>query len=201
MRNHLAFFGREFLHLIVEMRNGDASVLIGHLADHFTKHIYRVGHRTAKVSGVQIAVGSGNFHFPISQSAKTGSERRQVLAQHTGIRHQNHIGLKQFLMLLQELVQTGRADFLLTLENEFHVVAQQTVAHQIFKSLDLNHSLSLIVVRSTGPDASVTDFGFKRIALPQFQRLGRHHIVMCIDQHCGQPLAYFLLGIHHRITG
>ena len=59
-------------HVIVKSGDGDSSVCIRHLTDYPAKHIDRIGYRTSEVSGMQVAVRSCYFDFPISQSAQAG---------------------------------------------------------------------------------------------------------------------------------
>ena len=73
VRYHFTFRLRHFFHIVVEAGNGDASVGIRHLAYHSAKHIDGVGHRTAEMSGVQVAVRTGYFYLPIGKSAQAGS--------------------------------------------------------------------------------------------------------------------------------
>ena len=132
---------------------------------------------------MEIAVGPGDTHFPISQTAQARSERRQVGTEHTRIGHQYDVRPQQFAVLAQEGVQTGGANLFLTLEDEFHVVAQAALANEILESLDLNERLTLVVVGTASPDATVGHGERKRRRTPQLERLGRHDVVVRVDQH------------------
>ena len=82
----------------------------------------------------------------------------------------------------------------------FSVVFQQTFTHQVFEGFGLNHRLALVVIGTAGPDAAVTDFRFERLAFPEFQRFGRHDIVMGINQYGGCLWIYLFLGIDQGIS-
>ena len=72
MGDHFPFCLWHFFYVIVESGDGDSSVCIRHLTDYPAKHIDRIGYRTSEVSGMQVAVRSCYFDFPISQSAQAG---------------------------------------------------------------------------------------------------------------------------------
>ena len=59
------------------------------------------------------------------------------------------------------------------------------MAYHVFEGFHLDERLSLVVVGATGEDVPVTHFRFERVALPQFERLGRHDVIVGIDKHCG----------------
>ena len=83
-------------------------------------------------------------------------------------------------MLTNKGLQRRRTDFLLTLKNEFDVMAHQAILDQILKGFHLYHRLTLIIVRTTSIKPPVANIRFPRITLPRLQRLHRHHIVMSI---------------------
>ena len=103
-------------------------------------------------------------------------------------------------MLLDEGTQTGRTHFFLTLENEFDVVFEQPLLGYIFKSLGLNERLAFVVVGSAGPDMPVAHLRFKRFALPKFERFGRHHVVMPVDEHRLGVGVYHLFAVDHGVS-
>ena len=71
---HFAFGLRHLLHIVVEAGNGDTSVCVRHFAYHPAKHIDGVGHCTAEVSGMQVAVRTGHLYLPIGKSAQAGGQ-------------------------------------------------------------------------------------------------------------------------------
>ena len=149
---------------------------------------------------MQVAVGTGHFHFPIGQPAQAGGERRQIGREHASVAHQHDVAGQQFTVLLQEGGQARRADFLLSFQYEFHIMAQLPRTHHVLERLQLNHALPLVVVRTTGIHFSVAHFRFERRTDPQFQRIGRHHVIMPVNQHRGRVGRHPLFGIHQRIA-
>ena len=83
--NHLAFGSRHIFHIIIEMRDGDTAVLVDDFRQQVAKGIDGVGHRSAEVSRMQVAVRAGHFDFPIGQAAQSRGQRGQVGPQHTGV--------------------------------------------------------------------------------------------------------------------
>ena len=148
VRYHFTFRLRHFFHIIVEAGNGDASVGIRHLAYHSAKHIDGVGHRTAEMSGVQVAVRTGHFYLPVGKSAQAGSQRGKVCTQHAGVGHEDYVGFQQFFVFPAEAFEAGRANLFLSFEDELDVMSQQVVLYQIFKSLYLDEGLSFVIVRT-----------------------------------------------------
>ena len=70
--NHFAFGRGNFLHVIIETGDRDPSVGISYVSHQFAQHINRISDCTPEMPGMQIAVGTSHFHFPIGQSTKTG---------------------------------------------------------------------------------------------------------------------------------
>ena len=164
--NHLAFNLRHFLHIVIKTGHGDTSVRIRHLGQHLAKHVNGIGHCAAEVPGVQVAVRSGYFHLPISQTAQAGGQRRQIGSQHAGVRHEDNVGLQQLFVLLAEGFQAGRTNLFLALEDEFHVDLQQAALRQVFKGFDLDEGLSLVIVGTARPDTPVAHFRLEGGAFP-----------------------------------
>ena len=200
-RQHRTFVGREFFHVVVEARNRDAAVAVDHLGQQFAEHQCGVGHRTAEVAGVQVAVRSRYFNLPIGQTAQTRGERGEFGGEHRRVAHQNHITAQQFAVRREEGRERGTADFLFAFENELHIVLQQTVAHEIFEGFDLNERLSFVVVRAARPNEAVAHLRFEGIGVPKFERFGRHHVIVRIHQHGGRGRIDQLLGVHQGIAG
>ena len=182
------------------MRNADAAVLVDHLRQHFAEHVDRVGHCAAKVAGVQVALRACHFNFPVGQAAQPCGERGEVLAEHARVAHQDDVALEQLAVAGEEGVQAGRPDFFLALKNELHVVPQLARAHQVLKRLDLQETLSLVVVGAACPDAAVAHLGLKGGGLPQFERRHGHHVVVAVDEHRGCSVAHMFLGKHERVA-
>ena len=104
-------------------------------------------------------------------------------------------------MGLAEGFKAWRTNFFLAFEDKLDVVVKQVLAVDILKGLDLNEGLSLVIVGSATPDVAVAHNRFKGGGVPQLQRLGRHHVVVGVDEDgrgCGvnQPF-----GIDDGVTG
>ena len=134
---------------------------------------------------MEVAVGARHLHFPVGQAAQTRRQRRQVGAQHARVAHQHDVGPQQVAVVRKEAFETGRTNLFLALENKLHVDAQQVVAHEIFESLDLYHRLALVVVGPAAPHGTVAHDGLEGSRRPGRKRLGRHHVVVAVDENGG----------------
>ena len=85
-------------------------------------------------------------------------------------------------MLRQESLQRRRANLLFTLKDKLDVAVHQPFTHEVFKGLDLNHGLPLIVIRSACIETAVTYRRFPRVGVPSIKRFDRHYVVMGVDQ-------------------
>ena len=150
---------------------------------------------------VEVTVRTGDFNLPICKSAQACCKRRKFSAQHTCITDENHISLQQLLVLFEESIEAWRANLLLALKNEFHIMLQKAVLNDILESLRLNHCLSLVIIGTARPHATILNDKFKRIGVPQLKRLNRHNVIVRIYKHCRRSRVDKFLGIHKRITG
>ena len=91
LRYHLALRLWNRQHIVIETGDGDASLIIYHSREHLCQGIYRVLHRTAKMSTMQVAIRTSHLHLPIRQSTKTRSDRRSLLADHRSVTNKNYI--------------------------------------------------------------------------------------------------------------
>ena len=149
---------------------------------------------------MQVTVRPCHLYLPIRQSAQAGRQGRRFLAYHTRIRNKNDIGGEQLFVSRTEIAETDRADLLFSFEDKLKVAVQNPRLQSRLKPFNLNHRLPLIIVGTTCIDPSVAYLGFERVALPQLQRLGRHHIVMSVHEHRRRRSRNDTLGIHHRIA-
>ncbi len=54
---HFPFFGRYFFYIVIEMRDGDASVFIYNLSQQAAEGVNGIGNSSSEVTGVEVAVG------------------------------------------------------------------------------------------------------------------------------------------------
>ena len=170
------------------------------MGDEFAKFVDGVGYCSAEDARVQVAVGSGNGYLPIGQSPKAGGDGGRLCAYHAGVRHEDDVGFEQLFVFSAELFQRGRADLLLAFEEELDVAAQVAVSQGIFKALDLDEGLSLVVVRTSSAEISPLPGQFKRRCSPLFDRFCRHDVVMGIYQYGGTVGRERFGGKYYRIA-
>ena len=84
----------------------------------------------------------------------------------------------------------GRAaHFLFALEDELHVVPEESLLEQELESLQVHEQLALVVVRAAGVDRFLPggrvlgEDRLERIRAPLLQRLRRLHVVVAVHEH------------------
>ena len=102
-------------------------------------------------------------------------------------------------MFLNERTKTGRAHFFFAFEDEFDVMFQQVVLHNILECLGLDERLALVVVGSACPNASVAHLSLEWFAFPKFERFCGHNVVVTVDEHRFGIGIYHLFAVNHRI--
>ena len=81
-------------------------------------------------------------------------------------------------MLLKECIKTWTTYLLFALKNKLNMAVHQSMFNKIFKSLDLNQGLPLVVIRTASIQTAITNIGLPRVAVPEIQRLYWHHVVV-----------------------
>ena len=125
-------------HIVIETLHGNASLLIDERGDHLAKHIDRIGHGPAVMTGMQVLVRAGHLDLHIGESAHSAIDGRNLLRNHGRIGNENHIRSKQILVLLGPGGQRRTADLLLALEDELHILSEPAFAKHIFEGLQVH---------------------------------------------------------------
>ena len=186
---HGAVLGGELHDVVVEAGDGDAAVGVVQAGDHRAERVDRVRHRAAVVAGVEVLVRAGDGHFQIGEAAHAAVDGRDLLGDHRGVGHEDDIGLQEFLVLLRPGGQRRTAHFLFALEDELHVMPQETLLEQELEGLQVHEQLALVVVRAAGVDGFLPggrvlgEDRLERIGAPLLQRLRRLHVVVAVHEH------------------
>ena len=177
-------------------------VLVLQPGDHRAERVDWVMHRAPVDAGVQVVIGAGHLDLDVGQPTQRIDDGRCVLAQDARIGYHRHIGGQQVRVLTDERLQAGAAGLLLALEDALDVDRRRACRLlERFHCLDVNIQLPLVVRRPPAEDVIADDGGLKRRGIPQFQRIGRLHVVVSVDEECGglrpgsQPL-----GVDDRVT-
>ena len=91
-------------------------------------------------------------------------------------------------MLFRPGGQRGASHLFFPLEDELHVVAQETFRQHVLEGLQVHEQLSLVVVGATGVDGGLPgdgvlgEHGLERIRPPLVQRLRRLHVIVSIHE-------------------
>ena len=70
-----------------------------------------------------------------------------------------------------------------------------------FERLDMHEELSLVIICTAGIDGTVTDFRFKRIRMPECDRIDRLDIIVSVNKDCRKRRIYHLLAEYYRMPG
>ena len=197
--------GRQVVHAVIEAGNGDAAVVVPYGAENFRQQPDRVLRRAAEHAGMQVAVGAGDLHVLIDQSAQRGGDRRRLGVPHGGVADQRQVELELVGIVAHELEQMLRAAFLLALDHGGD--RQRQLAGDRLEGaagLDEGHGLAFVVAGPARDDDLAAagqrlDARLERRRLPQVQRIDRLHVIMAIEQHARAGDAV-RLAHHHRMA-
>lgn len=103
-------------------------------------------------------------------------------------------------MFLNKRAKTGRAHFFFAFEDEFDVMFQQVVLHNILECLSLDERLALVVVGSTCPNASVAHLSLEWLAFPKLERFCGHNVIVTVDEHRFGIGIYYFFAVNHRVS-
>ena len=196
----LALLGSQFAHLVVEVRNGDVTVLINERCHKASQDVGRVRHSTSKQPRMEVFVRSYDLHLHIGQTAQSAGYRWRIERNHRGIRHEDNIRLQLLLVLLAEAVERRRANLLLALKHKLDIAREGVGGAHRLERLDVHKRLTFVVISTTRVDAVVDDGRLERLSSPLLTRIYRHNIVVTIDQYGLGIGRDNLLGIDYRIA-
>jgi len=110
----------------------------------------------AERAGVQVGRGAGDFHFKIAQPPQAVADRRDPLAQHGGVAHQQAVASEQVLLPMDEFVNVLAAHFLLAFDDELDVHRQLALhLHERLEGLEVHEHLSLVVHHAARVEVAV----------------------------------------------
>ena len=176
------------------------AVVVYEVGHHLRQHIGRVGHRAAKETGMKVFVGARNLYFHITQTAQAHGNSRNVGGNHAGVGSNHHVGFKHVFMRGAPRFQRGRANFFFAFEHKLDIAAKLPFLDQIFKSFEVNKALPLVVVGPARIHLAVFKHRLKRLGVPFFHRVHRHHVVVAIHQHRVRLGVYNFFAIYHRVA-
>lgn len=184
-------------HGVVESLDGDAAF-----------GIMQAGHQpggggggihdgSAEDSGVEIVGGAGHLELQRGDSPQCVGEGRIGVRGHAGVRNHDDVAGQIFLMLFEERFKVSTADLFLSFDEEDDVHGQFLAAGQQFSQTeDMRQNLAFVVGRTPGEDPSLPNDRFEGRSFPQFQRLGRLHVIVAVDEHSGLGRVLRCAGDH-----
>ena len=148
---------------------------------------------------MEVMIGTCHLNLPIGQTPQPRCDGGNIRTDNTRVGHEYHVTLQQFPVCFDERTEASGADFLLTFKDKLHIMLQQVVLVDILESLRLHERLSLVIIGTACPDMAVFHDRLERFGLPQLERLGRHHVIMPVNQYGFRLRVDHPLGIDHRI--
>ena len=123
------------------------------------------------------------FRSYVTQSPHADINGRVVHADHRRIADEDHIGFEQFLVRGNECCEAGGTDFFLAFNAKFDIDRQGPCSGHDFQGFHMHVKLSLVVCAAPGVYLPLFEGGFERATFPEFQRVGRLHIIMAVDEY------------------
>src|SRR5690606_25130342 len=187
-------------HFVVKPRDGYTPVFIMERRNHLTEHIDRIGYRSAVNARVQVAVGSGNFHFHVAQAAQASRNGRMLQRYNGSVGYKNDIRLETFLVFSYESAEVVGAHFFLSLYHELDVAWELVMFDHRLKCLHMHVGLAFVVRRATGIYLVILDDRLKGRGVPFFYRIGRLHVVVSVHQHGGKRWIFYFFTIDNGVS-
>ena len=177
----------ERTHGVVEAGNGDFPVGVVHAGQDARECHGGIHHRTAVHPGVQVAAGTTHGDLKVRQTTQRRQNAGNARREHGGVRDHNGIAGEPRFLAFEELLEVFAPDFLLAFGQHDHVHRQRPAHREMrLERLDVQIQLSLVVNRSTRIDAAVAHRGLERRRGPQFEGLGRLHVIVSVHEQRGR---------------
>ena len=157
--------------------------------NHLAERIDRIRHCSPVMAGVQVFVRTGDGHFQVSEPPHAAVDGGDLLRDHRRIADKDDVRGKKVPVVPHPRGQRRAPDFLLTLEDEFHVVAEPAGTQQVFERLEMHEQLPFVVIGAPGIDGFLPRHGvagddrIEGTRPPFFQRLRRLDVVMAVHQY------------------
>ncbi len=180
--------GRQFLHPVVEARNGDAAIVVVHGGQDARKHAQRILRRAPEQAGMEIPVGAGEPDLLVDEPAQRRRHHGRRRIPHAGIADQREVELELVGIVLDEAEQVVRAAFLLALDH--HGDGERQLAGDGLERtarLDEGHHLAFVVAGPARHD-DLAAVGQRRDArrkwrrFPKVEWIDRLHVVMAVEE-------------------
>mmetsp|Transcript_6546 Transcript_6546/g.23540 ORF Transcript_6546/g.23540 Transcript_6546/m.23540 type:complete len:432 (+) Transcript_6546:156-1451(+) len=190
--------------VIVESGNVDFTVRVVKAGDHVGDHVEGVGRRAAECSAVHVAVRRLHLHLHRREAPERGDDSGLLLRELAAVRGEAKVGGKPVLVLAlaQKVLQVGRPDLLLTLQQVLHVHGELTSRglQDSLRGLDAEQDARLIVARAAALDPTVPRPGLEGLVIPQLEGVRWLHVVVRVDQHGGGALSVDVITIHYGLS-
>ena len=172
------------LHVVVETFDRDAAVLVVQSREQLSQRRDRIRDRAAENTRVQIHLRAGDLNLERGHAAEAVAQGRHPTRDHSGIGNERDIAVQRVAIVAQESRQTSAADFLFAFDDEMQVHGQVALLfHRLLEAEDVREDLAFVVCRTAREDEAVFQDWIERRRIPEFERIGRLHIVVTVNHH------------------
>ena len=156
------------------MRHRDPVVVVVQRREQPREHDRRVAHRPAIAAGVQVVRCGAHDDLHAQIAAAVHVDTRPTRSPATTVRRDQHVGLQQVAIAVEDEGQGAAADLLLALEQELHVQGQASLGREPrLDGRDRDPERRFVVRCATRDDPAIDDRRLERRRVPQFDRVGR----------------------------
>lgn len=199
------FIGK-LCHTVVEMRNGDAPLIVVQTGNNLAHDADRVDGNAAIHAGMQVDVGALDGEFLAQKPAQHGHDGGCFAFEQSCIADQRDVGPQFVCVVFHEGHKAGRSAFLFALKEKGDAAGQGTMhMNPGAAGFQKRHQLPFVVGRAaTANDRTfggVFNLRIKRIIVPQVQGIDRLHIIMAIEQQMRSVAVFVDVAHNHRMTG
>ena len=151
---------------------------------------------------MQIAVGAGHAKLAVGDAAQAVGDGRHAGGELAAVADDHAIARQAIGVFGEVFLQPLAADFLFALDEELEVQRQTALdGDPGLDALQVREQLALVVGGAAGVELAVAAGGLERGRGPFFQRIGRLHVVVAVDQGRGGAGHRRRLGVDQRMAG
>ena len=160
----------------------------------------RIGNGAAEDARVQILRRTGDFDLVVVQPAQAVGDRGHAARQHGGVRDDQRVGLELGLVVVHIIPEVFAADLLFAFDDHLEVDRQLPGRlPQGIERANVNVHLAFVVGGAAAIEIAVANGRLEGRRGPQFERLGRLHVVVPVKKNRGLPGSLQRFAINQRM--
>jgi hypothetical protein len=163
-----------------------------------------VGDGAAEDARVEIPAGGAQAHVEGHEPPHPGRDRRHGGRPHAGVGDDHHVAGQPFPLGIEQRLEVGAPDLLLSLHQDFHVDRHRSgpgSAEEAPDRLEVAEHLALVVAGSPAEHAAGPHGGLERRRVPLVERIDRLDVVMAVDQGREGAVGVEPVAVHGGLAG